>query len=269
VRATGEEFQASNGWRGHFGPCHPNCRCRVMPYSERWEARSVKKIADEAPGTRRNPGALRPMTQADIGPTSRGFEVGRHVTDLRSVLTAEQTGEALSVFNRAGVLDFLERKPLSSLDLKDRVEVQVRGRKRDVLGVYYGTARPPLDGPAGRLEVVAAAGRSPIGQQIGSGRIWGVHNAAGTEAEQLQRFLIHEVSHHLHRRGGPVADRLIKQAFNRNGHGAVTEYGRDIHSEYFAESHSAFVFHRDALRRLDPVGYDMVVQVRQLLGIPT
>lgn len=51
VRAVGKEFEASNGWKGHYGPCHPNCRCRVMPYSERWEARSVKKIADEGPGT--------------------------------------------------------------------------------------------------------------------------------------------------------------------------------------------------------------------------
>lgn len=269
VRATGEQFQAANGWRGQFGPAHPNCRCRVMPYSDRWEARSVKKLASESYGTPRNPGPMRQMTQTEIYHTSRGFEIGRHVTELHSVLDGERTGEALAVFNRAGLLDFLERKPLARLNLADRVQVQDQGRTFDVLGVYRNVLRPAWDGVSGTLEVVAAAGREPIGQQIHSGRIWGVHNAAATEAEQLQRFLIHEVGHHLHRRGGPIVDRVIQQAFTRNGHGAITQYGRDLAGEYFAECHSAFVFHRDVLRRLDPVGYDMVMQVRGLLGIPT
>lgn len=65
VREVGEEFRARDGWRGHFPPAHPNCRSRVMPYSPRWETRSVKKIAEQAPGTTQNPRAASKPTRGD------------------------------------------------------------------------------------------------------------------------------------------------------------------------------------------------------------
>ena len=41
----------------------------------------------------------------------------------------------------------------------------------------------------------------------------------------------------------------------------------ETRGEYFAECFSAYVFHRKALQKYDPVGYNLVRKVREIAGI--
>jgi SPP1 gp7 family putative phage head morphogenesis protein len=85
VAETGQLFTALDGWKGLYPPAHPNCRSRVVPYSERWEATSRQQIASEAVGTAKNPRRKAEPTVGDAVSAARSNRV-RDPRPLRPAL---------------------------------------------------------------------------------------------------------------------------------------------------------------------------------------
>lgn len=103
VRQVGEEFVARDGWRGQFPVAHPNCRSRVMPYSERWEARSVKKIAEQSPSTSGNP-------EQDSRPTPGARKAAEKSNEKRGFTPAPDLTRAEAAQARAAAANFASRQ---------------------------------------------------------------------------------------------------------------------------------------------------------------
>ena len=102
--------------------------------------------------------------------------------------------------------------------------------------------------------------------------------------------MTHELGHHVHLDGGlaPSLDTEIERAFNARvqtesvkkdlGRGprtyqrftkqdVVSDYARTNPQEWFAETHAAYVYHREDLKAFDPKAFDLVRRVRKSRGI--
>jgi SPP1 gp7 family putative phage head morphogenesis protein len=99
------------------------------------------------------------------------------------------------------------------------------------------------------------------------GKSWSVANAQATAEAAATASLTHELAHRIMHlaKGSEVALEIAKAFANGKGK-YITNYAKTNSQEYFAETYSAYRYHPEALRKFDPVGYQMVVNVLQLLG---
>ncbi len=178
---------------------------------------------------------------------------GEHYQGLNSDLPPGDTDKVLHGGDRAGLSAFLKRHPVPGFDLKKDVVVG----KEIALG--------HRDPNTGVLSITTKWYPDEIGHEFKAGLIEGVHSAAKTPLEASERTLVHELGHHLHNVGGKKVEALIQQAFAARN--PITKYADINWKEYFSESHSAWVYHREDLRLHDPVGFKMVEDVRKMLGI--
>jgi len=194
-------------------------------------------------------------------------EEGKHVKELYvKNVPAKEVKSILQGAAKPEIKEQLAAHPLNVLSVTDGKG----GAFEKGLGGYYNARAD------GRGSVVINANPLVVDAELGKGKIGGrpfgygyadaepAHIAymAKNKDEFKQRVLTHEIGHHMH--GGdthpdPTADAIVQKAFKEGK--PVSEYGRKNPSEYFAESYSAYHYHRDDLKMHDPVGYQMVEDV--------
>lgn len=263
-------------WDTHIPPLHHRCRAGI---------RSLRKAEAERRGIRRDPPAIDPdpgfgrapgkgewtpdkkkypkaIQRADkkreqrnpkpAGPLTEGTHFKRFSS--AGVTPAEQT-KILEAARKAKLVEFLERKPLSELFLSPHVS-----SGHDSNGAYW----PGLE----RLGVRTRRRGDTFANPFQPGESWSISYTGKDRLDAMRRTFVHELGHHVHLTGGTAADRLVMKAYLDPKSNPITRYGGVKRVEYFAESFAAYVFHRGALRKHDPVGYKMVREVLALQGIP-
>lgn len=175
-------------------------------------------------------------------------------------LSAREIGNVLRAVAMAGTLDFLKRHPLRAIvfwpGLRDHESVRITGRyvfrstDQDYRTLYLDSARQPVT----------------YGASFIPGKTYSVSLAGKNRVDAMRRTLVHELGHHV-LEVCPELRRLLLKAYKVQRRTPVTIYGERLPDEYFAECFAAYVFHRKALERHDPVGYKMVVEVRKVAGL--
>lgn len=141
----------------------------------------------------------------------------------------------------------------------------------DALGLY---SNENLRGGQSFLKVSKdAKNHAQIELPHGSSPIGSAHQIAETVNDQFGAILTHEWGHavHMHPDGEQLAaiDHNIRAAFRAPDREQISEYANADHREYFAESYTAYVYHKAELRRDAPKAYRMVELVLSLRGIKT
>jgi hypothetical protein len=174
---------------------------------------------------------------------------------LVTELSPESVSQITEVFNRMGISDWLEQNPFSSLEFS-RV---IMDEGEEVSGWYeFATLK---------VAVALSKNQSEYEQELIWGQMSKVSTAAATPEEAVQRTLVHELGHHIHRKLGDIDPMQFNIIFRGVGSNAVSNYAKTRGSEYFAESFSAYTFHRTELFFHDQLGYDMMERVLKALGI--
>lgn len=114
-------------------------------------------------------------------------------------------------------------------------------------------------------------------QERAGRHVWTVKGAGDSFDHYRQAVMIHELSHHLHLHGSAardttftIVDGKIVDHFREvrmKGTWAPSKYSLTNPHEWFAEAHTAYVLHRDLLKKNDPVGYEIVRHVRDAYGM--
>jgi hypothetical protein len=178
-----------------------------------------------------------------------------YANTLETALSQTEVSQILEVFERMGVSLFLERNPFSSLELSPTVIFE----DREVGGLYDFEKKVAC--------VALTKAEDEYGQEFVWGRISKLSAAATTSQDAVQRTLVHEFGHHIHRMIGDISPLnfvMIARAISSNG---VSSYARRNGMEYFAESFSAYTFHRTEFIVHDQLGYDMIERALHVLGI--
>lgn len=271
-------------WNGHIPRLHFRCRTALVTYSEA-QARSAG-ITEKAPDVPALAGFGRSPNLAQWEPDSSAYDPqlweafrakqgdtmpaveqerakpGTHFAEVRSSAPASVRDTVLRGAQRAGLLGYLERNPIP--------EVRIVSSLADAKGPFSGEYDPRTRS----ITVSADRPRAALVPSLGPGE-WGrisrVSDVADSAALSMQKTFVHELTHDLTWRwadllGGIVkAEARIRPVFNAAN--PVSARAAFDWKEYFCETHAAYVYHRDLLRRLDPGGYAIVEECRKALGI--
>ena len=178
-----------------------------------------------------------------------------HAKRFKSDLTPAELEHALDGVRKAGLLEFLKKKPLNELNFKKTLDSATAN------GTYWG-------GWIRRLDVKSQRPIMSFGQKWIPGSSWSISATAKDQREAIQRTFVHELGHHVHFSnmtigGGGEVDDIITSAFKRADGKALTQYSLTNHKEYFAEAFAAYVYEPEDLRRRDPIAFKMVEDVRE------
>jgi hypothetical protein len=261
-------------WDTHIPPLHHRCRAGIRNLRRaEAERRGILRDPpdiDAEPGFGRAPGKgewepdkkkyPKPIQRASKKRQARNpkpagaLQDGKHFKKLsvQGLTAAEQT-KVLEAARKAKLVDFLEKRPLSELFFAPSLG-------HGVNGAYW----PSLE----RLGVRVQRGGSTVGNAFDPGKSWSISYSGKDRIDAIRRTFVHELGHHVHITAGTAADVVVQKAFFDGKSKPITEYGGTNRKDYFAESFAAYVFHRGALRKHDPVGYRMVREVLALQGIP-
>jgi hypothetical protein len=193
-------------------------------------------------------GAVSDIRAAEIGDT-------RFADTLVTELLPESVSQITEIFDRMGVAGWLEQNPFSSLEFSPSITIGTRE-----YGGWY-------DFPTQSAAIALSKTPDEYGQELIWGKISKLGVAAATPDEAVQRTLVHELGHHIHKKLGNMDSRafnMIVRAVTSNG---GSHYSRKNGLEYFAESFSAYTFHRTELIFHDQLGYDMIERALKTLGI--
>lgn len=102
-----------------------------------------------------------------------------------------------------------------------------------------------------------------FGEDFAPGTNLSMSSTGKDREDAVGRSLVHEVGHHLLNVGGEAMVASAKLAAQK-GH-PISDRARRNWQEYFCETLCAEVFHPDALREFDPIGYAMLEEVRLLM----
>jgi Glucose-regulated metallo-peptidase M90 len=128
-------------------------------------------------------------------------------------------------------------------------------------------------------------GLTPIAKEVGPD-IWSLSSIASSADDMQRRTSTHELGHHLHRANyDPVwvpqasdEERKLAHSIDADVHAAwksrwlserwmVSKYANRDHDEWFAETHAAYVFHPETLKKKDPDAYALMKKIREQRGM--
>lgn len=182
------------------------------------------------------------------------FIVGTHANHLSTPGTDPELATAILDGLAQDDLKLLQKRPLESI----RIAEEVKHDGTPVNGLYnLGTQR---------LSVASKRGSHTYGQTFVPGQSWSVSSTAPSSLEASRRTLVHELGHHAHGSLGADGDKVVRAAF-LNAQTPISKYAATNRYEYFAESFAAYRYFPEQLKRHDPNGYAMVVDVLRLHGI--
>jgi SPP1 gp7 family putative phage head morphogenesis protein len=153
-----------------------------------------------------------------------------------------------------GVAEYLEKHPVPRLEVVSSL--------RNAGGDYLPSTR--------RIRLSVKKGTLDLrGETLVPGETFTISRCAKTETERVARTFTHETGHFIHMHDfDPKVDAVVKKAWLDPGRKPLTRYASEYDPrEYFAESFSAYTFHREVLKEHDPVGFTMVEDVLRLRGI--
>ena len=164
---------------------------------------------------------------------------------LQSQLNDHETNELISIYQHAGLQEFLTNNPFQ-LILKESVEyngIQVNG--------FYNFATK-------QAEVSFTRATSSYPQTFEQQGFFSISSLAKTATKAIQRTLVHEAGHHIHNVLRSTNTALFKITMLAPTMSALSQYGTQTQLEYFAESITAYVFHRTELMFYDSFGYGII-----------
>jgi len=170
-----------------------------------------------------------------------------------------------AAIRKAGMQPFLKTHPVQHL---------IEGEHPDhprALGLYGGGSHTvlvkSLTAQAVALGLEAKWHRDKIGPNA-----WTVRSEKDTPEEKRKAVTVHELSHHMHLNGALSGElhTKINEHFDKIVAGkqwVPSTYARTNEKEWFAEAHTAYVYHRAELRVNDPAGFEIVKRVRKFYGM--
>jgi len=254
---------------GNRYPAHLWERGREVPHREAWEKRRTATVSRPADSMQQaeaadmvNPGTQEHLdTPAAIAGAKAAIEKGVHAKELELISTSEDLKNSILADIDPGILDYLKRKPLKKLTLQPFIETD-KGLK--AAGLTYRS---------GEMKIASQVVQQPA-KKFAAQQMWNVAEGAKTPLEAAKRTVIHEIGHWFHYSGGEKVTKLIKgswdtfdDTFQEGKAKPITRYAETTPHEYFAESFSAYVFEREALKAFDPIGYKMVEDVLKALKV--
>lgn len=281
-------------WDEHQPPLHFNCRSTIITLTEDQAAAQGGAVA-KPPKTEADDGFGDPplddtdddQEQADFEPDLSDYDPGlakqfeekqeeappapepkraeegvHYKAIARSDLTAAEDAtadSAMAALAEHDLLDELAATPLNRIRMVSKIDdpgISPNMRER-VQGFY----RP------GRQDIVLRVKEPNFGHESAPfkpGKSFTVSQAAENWDEAVKRNMLHEVGHHLHDSGPPRTDELIRRAYDSSSGQRITKYADTNHSEYWAETFTAFKIYPDELKAHDPTGFQMVKDVLAL-----
>jgi hypothetical protein len=160
------------------------------------------------------------------------------------------------IFEDIGAAQWLERNPLSCLELTQTVLDEF---KEEVNGMYSFKSSA--------MQVATTRSKSEYGQLFEWGSVYSVSSTGELPIDAVQRTLIHELGHHIHKvlleLNPELFDRTVKVAAILGG----TRYAKTHWREYFAENFALYVFYPTELLVKDEAGYGMMEQALSAVGL--
>ncbi|RIH89456.1 hypothetical protein [Calidithermus roseus] len=180
-------------------------------------------------------------------------KAGVHFSRWRATSEANHR-TILRGLSRAGLLNWLKDNPLG--------EIRVVQSLYDESGPFHGVYNPADASIRLSLE------RPDIGQQPAWGELNTVSAIADNPNAAAQISLVHETGHHiltvLGRQMGSALEDKIRKAWNQANY--VSGRASVNWKEYFCETHCAYVYLRDELQVKDPLGYNLIREIRRMIG---
>jgi hypothetical protein len=193
-------------------------------------------------------GAVRDAQEPKIGITP-------YADVLFSELPWENIAQITEIFKRIGVAGWLEQNPFSSLEFS-RVVVN----EGEEVGGWYDYAKKSA-------AIALTKAQDEYGKECVWGRISKLSAAATTPEEAVQRTLVHELGHHIHKKLGEVDPEQFLGTHITPRSNSGSRYGMVNPREYFAETLVAYVFHRTELYVDDQLGYGMMARALKRFGL--
>jgi hypothetical protein len=180
---------------------------------------------------------------------------------VSSTLTDEMTNQVLAAIDDAGLTNFLRVKQIANLEISPIFNTGVLA-----LNLATGLTYPPgTDGyPRILIKAFTRSDQLPFDTNLEAGSST-VVAVMDSPVGYMKCVLIHELGHHVIFEGGSKVRELIRSAF-LSGTDRISEYAGDNWEEYFCECFAAHTYYRNALLKFDQIGYNMVVEVLNLLG---
>jgi len=176
---------------------------------------------------------------------------------LNSDLTPEQTAAVLEGIRDAGLISFLQRKPLGTLEFVEKLNT---GDFLLDLWLSGFTVFPDdLDYPymaVGKVTRVPADARALTLENAGKLEVFSLPESP---ERYMKGVFVHELGHHVLFEGGPQLEPQVRGWFARGR--PITGYAATVWDEYFCESLAAYTYAPEVLRAYDAVGYRMIETV--------
>ena len=246
-----------------------------------------KKQRAKRPPAAQKPPPKRGKKAVKTGPNGRTLPTKKHIKSFESDMNNRDTEIVLEALDEAGVLPYLEKKPLHRITFSSNTEGKA-AKFNNVLktnhnGVYYHEYRTKAVGKPlenGLIKIKSNRKKQFAQSTIGpkNFRVWSTSSAQTSGLDQMKTTTIHEVGHHVHLSGSSAFDHLktkdfkqvdnvVKTAYRKRKKASfnkVTQYAMENKNEYFAESYALHVRDPVSLKARDPGAFAMVEKVREL-----
>jgi SPP1 gp7 family putative phage head morphogenesis protein len=181
------------------------------------------------------------------------IKAGVHTNEITTRLSKKRTRAILRTINAAGIEQYLKKYPLNS--------IVFAVPDNPIFMAYY-------DPDARDLLVNVARGKATYGEGFVAGITATVSSAGTTLDEALSRSLLHEIAHHIFYTSFRATDFESKIRLAFKDANFVTRRAGENWQEWLSECFTAYHFENAALKKHDPIGYDIIERLRKELGLP-
>ena len=286
-KAMGDKQLLGNGIS--LPPLHGLCRSTVLG--------DVETISTQVPEQVAAPKPRKPRKPRKPKQTTPKLDQWFGKTFVSKDFAKEDLDDLSTAVDDAGLSDWMKTHKV------DNFAVTTKTSKRPTItspsineshnGVYYQPMLPldydyPRAKPEYRMSSLKILGRERPKRTSTDPIPWSTSSLGKDGRDARKRTLVHELGHHVHlhdrfvklRSGKDLStsefrkvDGVIREAYKKLIQNRVmpkqlvTRYSATNAEEYFAESFALHTYDPELLKTKDPVGYDMVVQVRKMRGI--
>jgi hypothetical protein len=190
-----------------------------------------------------------PDSAAEIPSTPYAKQIATH-------LGQDHIDRLTQIFVDIGVAQWLEQYPFSRLELTRTV---FDHQRQAVNGLYSFKSTV--------LQIATQRSKNEFGKVFEWGRVHSVSSTGELQRDAVQRTLIHELGHHIHKvlldEHPELFDITAKMLPIFGG----TAYAKSSWREYFPETFALYVFFGNELALKDPAGYGIMEQVLKAVGL--
>jgi len=190
-----------------------------------------------------------PHVVAEVPRTSYAGEIVTH-------LNQDHIDRLSGVFDDIGAAQWLEKNPFGRLELT-----------KEVLDDDGSLVNGLYDFRDATVQVTTKRDKAEYRKTFEWQRVYSVSSTGRTQAEAVQKTLVHELGHHIHgvlKRTDPDFYEQTRRAVLLAG---GTQYAQGNFYEYFAESFALYTYQRPALLERDPRGHAMIEMALKRVGM--